>query len=43
MLQLFDLSRQNAALKRALLQCREDDEARRRLLASIYETWTGRS
>ena len=43
MLQLFDLARENAALKRTLMQSREDDEARRALLAAIHETWTGRT
>ena len=42
-LQLFDLARENAALKRELTHRSEDDKARRLLLAAIHKTWTGRT
>lgn len=43
MLQLFALARENAYLKRELVQIREDDGARRHLLSAIHETWTRRT
>lgn len=42
-LQLLDLARENAALKRELTLRYEDDKARRLLLAAIHKTWTGRT
>jgi hypothetical protein len=43
MLQLLELARENAALKRELIQSREDNAALREFLAAIHETWTGRT
>jgi hypothetical protein len=37
MLQLLDLARENAALKRELMESRGEVEALRRLLAAIHE------
>jgi hypothetical protein len=43
MLQLLDLARENASLKRDLSRIREEAEALQRLLAGIRQTWAART
>jgi hypothetical protein len=43
MLQLLDLARENAALKRELCRIRAEAEPLKRLLAAIRQTWAART